>query len=195
VQIVSSFEVGLWWFARPVLIRILGNPVESTPADREVVTAISREIDDETALVIYECPQDEESERASSLCKIVASHSVTNNRSWRLPLPVRLEEMPDSDIKKALLQRLQPLSLDNATLADRLLRSRRIVLVFLGSARLGHKIAAPAIMQAARGQSSRSVIITSVAPTWGLSSVSKSIKSLKVFESQKAQGDSRHDQA
>jgi hypothetical protein len=195
VQVVTSFEVGLWWFVRPVLIRILSNPVESTPADCEVVTAISRENDDETALVIYECPQDEESERASSLCKIVASDSVTKNRSWRLPVPVRLEEIPDSDIKKALLQRLQPLSLDNATLADRLLRSRRIVLVFLGSARLGRKIAAPAIMQAARGQTSRSVIITSVAPTWGLSSVSKSIKSLKVIESQKAQGDSRHDQA
>jgi hypothetical protein len=195
VQIVTSFEVGLWWFVRPVLIRISSNPVESTPADSEVVTAISRESDDETALVIYECPQDEEFERASSLCKIVASDSVTNNRSWKLPVPVRLEEMPDSDIKKALLQRLQPFSLDNATLADRLLRSRRIVLVFLGSARLGDKIAAPAIMQSARGQISRSVIITLGAPTWGLSSVSKNIKSLKVIESQKAQGDSRHDQA
>ena len=185
VQIVTSFETGLWWFVRPVLIQASKNLVESTTADSAVAAATSRENDDETALVIYECPHDESSARASSICKIVASHSFANKRSWRLPVTVRLDEMPDGDIKKALLQRLQPLSLDNATLADRLLRSRRMVLLFLGSEQLEDKIAAPAILQAARGQVSRFVIITSVVPAWGLSSISKRIKSLQPVEPEK----------
>jgi hypothetical protein len=183
VQIATYFETGLWWFVRPILIQGSNSAVKITETDEAVVSETSRKDDDEVTIVIYDCLQDETYARASSISKIVATDSLKNVRSWRLPVTVRLGEMQDGDMKKALLQMLQPARLENSTLADRLLQSRRLILLFLGSEQaIGsepseEKDGVTAILQAARSQASRSVIISPVVPAWKLSFIPKVIKS------------------
>jgi hypothetical protein len=181
--IATAFDVGLWWFVRPMLLQISQKSVENSGADGAVATATVEKRADETALVIYECLHDESVERAASICKIISTSSLLRNQAWRLPLMVRLEEQPDGDIKKALIQRLQSFGLDNSTFAERLIRSRRIIFVFLGSEELKDKVPVPAVLQAARGQASRSVIVTAAVPAWVPSGISINIQSVRTAAS------------
>jgi hypothetical protein len=189
IQIVTSLEPGLWWCIRPVLIQAASSVVEEWETDKAVAAATYR--DDNATLVIYECPRDESSARALSVSRIVAKEALASKEFWRLPVTVRLDEISDADVKKALMQTLQPAFLDNATFADRLLRSRRIVFLFLGSDQLGspdhpvEKSPIPSILQTARGQASRSVLLTAVAPAVQISFIPKIIKGVSVPASAK----------
>jgi len=177
ILIVTSIDTGLWWFVRPILLYGSEYRAAVTAADRQVVSDASTKSFKETSLVVYQCLPDEAEERAGAIRRVLGEASLRDIGTWRMPLIVRLDELPDADVKKALLQYLHQFTCDNNTLADRLLRSGRIVYVFIGSEELKGKVPSAAILQASRLQSSRSIVVTSTVPTWGGAAISASSES------------------
>lgn len=158
--ILLFFDVGVWWFLRPVLRNLSGNETSKTGVDKAVADATRKDGLDDAYIVAYDLPRDEAKERSVAVCRIIATASLTNDGAWRLPLIVPLSEFPDGDVKKALEQLLQRFNLKNTIFVDRIIDSRRIVYLFTGADDLKDKAPWSALLQYAHSQRSRSVIVT-----------------------------------
>jgi hypothetical protein len=146
--------------------RLLLRPVLLAYARREKITDTDREVANSTnvksgeaSFVVYDCDPSEVDERVESLCSLIANASLSCSRDkWRLPIPVRLRDRSEGDIKGALSDRLQLYALDNELLVEQVMRSRRVIFVLYDFNQLDSKGAA-AVTRIIRMQVSHAICI------------------------------------
>lgn len=173
VAVLTSLDAGLWWFLRPVFRRLSESEIVATDLEISVATATRKTGPDNTSVVVYDSLPAQAEQHSIAICKIIASEG---GGLWRMPLVVRLNELNDGDVKKALLMQLQGFNLNNSMFADRIIRSRRMVYVFIGGDELKDKLPMAAVLQSARSQQSRSVIVTANPSQWEKSPLYKTFR-------------------
>ncbi len=136
VLLASFFPPLRWWVLRPVLVEAAGSPELATQTDIEVARLCTS--NGAHGFVLYDCPQDELTQRSSAVCQIIAAASLKLGRATakRLPIPVRLAEQSDGNLKGALTRHLERFSLDAEILVEQTFRSGTLIFLLSGCQKL-----------------------------------------------------------